>query len=383
MFEPRPGMRVVLRFREGSGSTDALGQVSAVDEAAVTVETKRGSVRVPRADILLAHEVPPAPQRTGRLHEVVSAADVRRIAAHAWLPPEVTWLNRDNLHRDAAQATGDDAAGPEAFVQSGWLLRAAGGAGKEAANSALPLDPPGVETAEALEMVTQWYRQHGLPAAVQIYSDADSTELAAACREAAGLFRDAGFVPSEPQLALTAATAEAAAGLADPAAAAPAGLSIVRSDAPHGLHYAAWGHPEGSESHPAFAALMTSAEQMFILSAITGPLPGTAGSAQPGGQPPSAQSSGQPQTSQPQLIGTIRVALTHRWAVLSHLIVHPSGRRRGVGRALVQAAAAAAGQQGIRSLLADVPASHDAAVSLMRGLGAREHHRHWFALQAE
>lgn len=382
MFEPRPGMRVVLRYRAGSGATDALGQVSAVDGDSVTVETKRGPVRVPREDIILAHEVPPAPQRTGRLHEVVSAADVRRIAAHAWLPPEVTWLNRDNLHRDAAQVAGDEGAGPEAFVQSGWLLRAAGGAGKEAANSALPLDPPGVETAEALEMVSQWYGQHGLPAAVQIYSDADSSELAAACREAAGLFRDAGFVPSEPQLALTAATAEAAAGLADPAAAAPTGLSIVRSDAPHGLQYEAWGHPEGSESHSAFAALMTSAEQMFILSAITGPRPGTAGPAQ-SGTAGSAQPGGQPQASRPQLIGTIRVALTHRWAVISHLIVHPSARRRGVGRALVQAASAAAGQQGIRSLLADVPASNEAAVTLMRGLGAREHHRHWFALQAE
>lgn len=374
MFDPRPGMRVVLRFRAGSGATDALGQVTVVDDASVTVETKRGPVRVPREDIILAHEVPPAPQRAGRLHEVVSAADVRRVAAHAWLPPEVTWLNRDNLHRDAAQVAGDEAAGPEAFVQSGWLLRAAGGVGKEAANSALPLDPPGVETAEALEMVSQWYGQHGLEPMVQIYSDADSNELAEPCREVAGLFRDAGFTPSEPQLALTAATAEAAAGLADPAAAAPAGLSIVRSDAPHGLHYDAWGHPEGSESHDAFAALMTSAEQMFILSAITGPLPGQADAAE--------QSAAQP-AGQPTLIGTIRVALTHRWAVLSHLIVHPSARRRGVGAALVQAAAAAASQQGIRSLLADVPASNEAAVALMRARGGREHHRHWFALKAE
>lgn len=370
MFDPRPGMRVVLRFRAGSGATDALGQVTVVDDASVTVETKRGPVRVPREDIILAHEVPPAPQRAGRLHEVVSAADVRRVAAHAWLPPEVTWLNRDNLHRDAAQAAGDAAAGPEAFVQSGWLLRAAGGVGREAANAALPLDPPGVETAEALEMVSQWYSQHGLPPMVQIYSEAEAAELAAPCREVAGLFRDAGFAPSEPQLALTAATAEAAAGLSDPAAAAPAGLSIVRTDAPHALHYDAWGHPEGSERHESFAALMTSAEQMFILSAITGPLPGQADAAAPS-------------AGQPTLIGTIRVALTHRWAVLSHLIVHPSARRRGVGGALVQAAAAAASQQGIRSLLADVPASNEAAVALMRARGAREHHRHWFALRSE
>lgn len=67
-----PGNRVVLRHaidRErsphGESMSDALGTVEAVDDRSVTVMTRRGSVRVPRALVIAAKPVPPPPSRPG------------------------------------------------------------------------------------------------------------------------------------------------------------------------------------------------------------------------------------------------------------------------------------------------------------------------------
>jgi hypothetical protein len=64
------GRRVVLRYaidRErsphGESMTDALGTILDSDGAAVRVMTRRGEVRVPRALVIAAKEVPPAPVR--------------------------------------------------------------------------------------------------------------------------------------------------------------------------------------------------------------------------------------------------------------------------------------------------------------------------------
>ena len=64
------GRRVVLRYainRErsphGESMTDALGTITLVDEAVVQVMTRRGEVRVPRALVIAAKEVPPPPAR--------------------------------------------------------------------------------------------------------------------------------------------------------------------------------------------------------------------------------------------------------------------------------------------------------------------------------
>lgn len=60
----QPGMRVVVRYRlhgERFGHSDALGELREIDEEALTVLTKRGPVRVPAADVVLAKRVPPPP----------------------------------------------------------------------------------------------------------------------------------------------------------------------------------------------------------------------------------------------------------------------------------------------------------------------------------
>jgi hypothetical protein len=53
-------MRVVLRYRLDDGlATDALGYVTSIDATICVVETKRGAVTVPLADVIAAKEVPP------------------------------------------------------------------------------------------------------------------------------------------------------------------------------------------------------------------------------------------------------------------------------------------------------------------------------------
>ncbi len=71
-----PGTRVVVRRRRDDlpadaplGTvhggeppfTDVLGEVVAVDDAGLTVRTRRGDVHVPAADVVRAKQVPPAP----------------------------------------------------------------------------------------------------------------------------------------------------------------------------------------------------------------------------------------------------------------------------------------------------------------------------------
>ena len=58
------GARVVVRRRLAEGGySDVLGDVLATGDDGVRVETRRGPVHVPAADIALGKLVPPAPPR--------------------------------------------------------------------------------------------------------------------------------------------------------------------------------------------------------------------------------------------------------------------------------------------------------------------------------
>lgn len=343
MFEPQPGMRVVIRYSDDGQLTDALGTVLAADADSVTVDSKRGPVRIERSAIELAHEIPPAPQRPGPVHETVSAADLRRISAQVWLPGESVWLNRDNV---ADELTSDGEASGE--VESGWLLRAAPGAGL-AANSALVLSDPQIPVDEALKAAEKWYADRGLPPALQIFSAEAAGSLDSASAEVSQILRPSGFAPSGPVLTLTAPAREVA-GASEP----PQGLQIVQSDEVHAVHLAAWGRADDEQ----FARLLYSAPQAIFLSAVAS-------------HPDGSRS----------LVGTVRLAIASKWGWIDNLVVNPQLRRRGAGRALVQAAARLASVQGIRSIGCDVPAADDEAAALFAGLGFAEHHRFWFAVR--
>nr|WP_218847151.1 hypothetical protein [Psychromicrobium silvestre] len=62
------GTRIVVRYRIAGPLplTDALGVLLASDDDALTIETRRGTVVVAKADIVAAKEVPPAPPQRRR-----------------------------------------------------------------------------------------------------------------------------------------------------------------------------------------------------------------------------------------------------------------------------------------------------------------------------
>jgi hypothetical protein len=61
------GTRVVARYRVPGGFTDALGYLRARDGRTCQVDTRRGLVAVPLADVVAAKRVPePPPRRSGR-----------------------------------------------------------------------------------------------------------------------------------------------------------------------------------------------------------------------------------------------------------------------------------------------------------------------------
>lgn len=56
-----PGTRVVARHRVPGGFTDALGYLRACDGIACEIETRRGLVTVPLANVVAAKRVPEPP----------------------------------------------------------------------------------------------------------------------------------------------------------------------------------------------------------------------------------------------------------------------------------------------------------------------------------
>lgn len=143
------GLRVVVRHRVpgetgpsgGPRMTDVLGVMEDWSGAATTVRREDGErVRIALADIVAGKPVPPKP--SVRLRE--SAAEVSRRAVADWPPEEIEPLGE-------------------------WLLRAAGGWSRRA-NSALAVGDPGVPVAEAVERVSGFYTDRGLPPTVAAFA---------------------------------------------------------------------------------------------------------------------------------------------------------------------------------------------------------------------
>lgn len=74
------------------------------------------------------------------------------------------------------------------------------------------------------------------------------------------------------------------------------------------------------------------------------------------------------------LTAVARLAVSHRWAGVSALAVHPGHRRRGQGRALLAAVLHRAGERGARYVYAQVGADATAALALFEQAGLSAHH---------
>lgn len=354
MDDLQPGKRVVVRYSLEPGDThstsDALGVVNAADESAVEIGTKRGPIRINRDQIMLVHEVPPAPTKSGRTHEIVSALDLRRISAAAWLPQDISWLHMENLRNESAETESDIG-----LLQKGWLLRSSEAASRRA-NSALPVTDTGMGWEQSLDAVEAWYSAREKPSSIQIYSSDDSSALAPACEGLAPLLSARGYSPSEPVFLLAGATAEAAAGAAHPGDAAAPGLSIDVSEEPSPLHYAAWTSERDPGSQEAFRGLIEATDPCEIVTAYADHPDGSR-----------------------TMVASARIVERSKWGVLTNLVTHPDLRRRGAGRSVARAAAALLSQRGVRSYLVDVEASNEPSLNLFTSLGATVRHRSWYA----
>jgi GNAT superfamily N-acetyltransferase len=134
------GRRIVVRrvvrgpVAANSAYQDVLGDLIALDDGALTIETRTGRVEVARSDVASARLVVPAAR------EVLA---LEMTSARGWRAQEVE--------------TSSD----------GWLLRAdLGWTGR--ANSALALRTVRRSLDEVLAEVTAWYAERGLPPRIQI-----------------------------------------------------------------------------------------------------------------------------------------------------------------------------------------------------------------------
>ena len=310
----RVGRRVVVRYRLPVGSqpplTDVVGMVTSVTPEAVCVDGRRGEVTVPLSDIVLARAAPPPPVRRGRPHTAISTSDLERLMADGWRAVEEEWL-------------GD------------WLLRASSGfTGR--GNSVLPLGDPVIDLAEALERVEGWYQARGLPP--QFHIDIPSTGKVADDSLGSELL-SAGYAVVAPTLVMTGATSDI-----QPLPGKAPEVTVSPSLTPAWLH--AYARQRAIVPGITEKLLTGSAGQVF-LSVVGG-----AG----------------------EVTAVARLSVHPGWAGLSGLWVDPGLRGRGLGRAVLQAAAVVARQQRLPSMFLQVEAANRAATALYESEGFRAHH---------
>lgn len=325
-----PGMRAVVRHKVPGGLTDSVGEIEALDAAAVTVRTRRGVEVIPVTEVTVAKEVPPRPTRRGAPHRTISIDDLQRVMAAGWPAVERAPL-------------GD------------WLLRASAGYTRRA-NSVLPAGDPGRELSAAVDEAERWYAGRGLPCQWSLpgplgFVEQDDTlgaELLARGYDATG-----------PTLVLTAATSPAAG--AAPGSALESALEsatglgdlVVRA---HRQPMAAWwslGDPRADSSAPARAAaeriVVGAPEQVFLEARVAG-----------------------------TAVAVARVAFAHVWAGLSGLAVHASHRHQGLATRLVAEAMREARGRGIRSIYLQVEPGNEAARRLYDAWGFEPHHEYHY-----
>jgi N-acetylglutamate synthase len=239
--------------------------------------------------------------------------------------------------RDLEEAAAGGWRAPEEIRLGGWLLRSAGGfTGR--ANSALVSGDPGMPLADAIAEVCRWYTARGLPALVSIAYPTGEPEASPVDRFLAG--RCWG-VRASVATVMTAASAAVAEATADAAAAVRIDLDAEPDDA-----WLARYRFRGEPLPPIARRLLLSAPwQRFA-------------SVREGGR----------------TIAVGRVAVADGWAGLTAVEVDPAHRRRGLGRAITGALAAAAAGHGAADLYLQVVNGNAGAIRLYRQAGFTDHH---------
>lgn len=296
--------------------TDTVGDVVAVDDEHVTLDTRRGEVRLPLADVVAARVIPPRPSRRGAPHRAISIEDLHLVMTKGNPGLEVGWLGEPG---------------------QGWMLRAAGGyTGR--ANSALPLGDPGMPDDEAVERVVAWYRERDLVPLLQVplptHLDWSQDPFAA------DLLRD-GWRLLTPTLVMT-GRSEGLASVGPPGTSVE-GRTTLTDEWLTVASPTALSRPEAAR-----AVLSAPRDQVFLLA----------------------------RDEHGAAVGAARVVLGDGWAGLYGLHVAEGRRRQGVGAALTAAAGRVAVERGVVLAYLQVEEHNTAAVTLYERAGMGTHHRY-------
>jgi N-acetylglutamate synthase len=237
--------------------------------------------------------------------------------------------------RDLEEAAAGSWRAPEEAPLGGWLLRAGGGfTGR--ANSALATGDPGMPLGDALAEVGRWYAARGLPPMVSVAYPTGDPQASPLDRFLAG--RD-WPVRANAATVMTAAPGEVADRTLDPA------LRVDLDTEPDEQWLALYRF-RGQPLPPiARQLLLSSPWQRFA----------------------SVREAG-------RTIAVGRVSVANGWAGLTAVEVDPGHRRRGLGRAITGALAAAAVRSGASGLYLQVEDRNEVARALYRQAGFTDHH---------
>ncbi|MCI3924845.1 GNAT family N-acetyltransferase [Paenibacillus sp. TRM 82003] len=316
------GARVVVRHRLADGSaSDALGELVAAGEAELVVATRRGEVRVRRADVLAAKAVPPPPRRRGAAHEAVGVDELEAVVAEHWRPDERVDLG-------------------------GWRLRAAGGfTGR--ANSALAIGSPGVPLDGAVAAVEDFYDRRGLPPRVAVPHPAGAPLDSPAV---AGELAARGWAVDTPTLVLTAALRALPAAADAPL---PAGCSVASTPEPDEEWLAHYRYRGTTAVPPAGRRVLVSADEQVFVRVLDGDA----------------------------TVAVARGSLSPGWVGLTAVEVAPSHRRRGLAHRLLAEVADFGRARGAVSACLQVAEANTGARALYAAAGFSVHHAYHYRVR--
>jgi len=322
------GNRVVVRYRLEEGSqaraTDFVGELIARNDDFLIVDTKTERVKLIRADVIAAKDVPPPASRRGPAHERVSADDLERLMARGWVATDRAGL-------------GD------------WVLRFAGGfTGR--ANSALVVGDPSLPVDRAIDYVERWYAEHDAQPLFQIHGEP-------------------GFAVEEVPAGAALLDRGYAAGGRRPDWARVLVMTGPSADVP----------ALTTESLHVTADATLSPEWLMTYGRSRSVVPGATEAVLTGSDGQLFMSVRDQVTG--QITGIARMAIHPGWAGITGVWVDPEHRRRGIASTIVSAIAMVARENAMPAIYLQVSGDNAGGIAFWQGLGFGVHHQYTYLAQ--